>query len=164
MEALVMFGLAILGLVLACLILPWINHSRIKMLRKQMAQLKRDMAELRMGSKKPVDESAARSQEAEAMTGSKVGWDHTEHSPAQHAVPITPDPSSLHAGMPAANHTEEQAKGVEHQFGGMAFVWLGAVALALAGFFLVKYSIEAGLLSPAVRVTMGIIFGIGLLY
>ncbi len=178
-----MFGLAILGLVLACLILPWINRSRIKMLRKEMAQLKRDMAGLRMGSKKTVEDSAAQSQEAEAMSKSAGEWDHAEHAPAQHDVPIAPGaaalasegngidldqtqekPSSSHAGMPAANHTEERSKGVEHQFGGMAFVWLGAVALALAGFFLVKYSIEAGLLSPAVRVTMGIIFGIGLLY
>ena len=63
-----MFGLAILGLVLACLILPWINRSRIKMLRKEMAQLKRDMAGLRMGSKKTVEDSAAQSQEAEAMS------------------------------------------------------------------------------------------------
>ena len=178
-----MFGLTILGLVLACLIMPWINRSKIRTLRKEMAQLKWDMAELRMGSKKPVDDSTAQSHEAKVMTESAGGWDHAEHAPEQHAVPITPDaaasapegngpdldqsqeePFSLHDEMPAANHTAEQSKGIEHQFGGMAFVWLGAVALALAGFFLVKYSIEVGLLSPAVRVTMGIIFGIGLLY
>jgi hypothetical protein len=183
MDALIVFGLTILGLVLACLILPWINRNSIKMLRKEMAQLKRDMAELRMGARKPVDDSAAQSQKAEVTTELSGGGNHAEHAPAQHTVPITPDaaapaaegnsldldrsrekPSSLHDEMPAANHTEEQSKGIEHQFGGMAFVWLGAVALALAGFFLVKYSIEAGLLSPAVRVTMGIIFGIGLLY
>ena len=183
MDALIVFGLTILGLVLACLILPWINRSKIKMLRKEMAQLKRDMAELRMGSRKPVDDSAAQSQEAEVISELSGVGNHAEHAPTQHAAPIAPDaaasapesnspdldqsrekPSSLHEEMPAANRTEEQSKGIEHQFGGMAFVWLGAVALALAGFFLVKYSIEVGLLSPAVRVTLGIIFGIGLLY
>ena len=40
----------------------------------------------------------------------------------------------------------------------------GAVALALAGVFLVKYSIDTGLLSPAVRVILGFLFGIGILY
>jgi uncharacterized membrane protein len=182
MDALIVFGLTILGLVLACLILPWINRSKIKMLRKEMAQLKWDMSELQMRARKPVDETAPQSQRAEVMNELAGGGNHAEHAPAQHAVPITPDaaasapesspdldqsreePSSLHDEAPVANHAEEQSKGIEHQFGGMAFVWLGAVALALAGFFLVKYSIEVGLLSPAVRVTIGIIFGIGLLY
>lgn len=36
--------------------------------------------------------------------------------------------------------------------------------MALAGFFLVKYSIETGLLSPTVRVALGMMFGGGLLY
>ena len=39
----------------------------------------------------------------------------------------------------------------------------GGVALALAGFFLVKYSIDQNLLSPAVRVILGGLFGLGLL-
>lgn len=183
MDALIVFGLTILGLVLACLILPWINRCKIKMLRKEMAQLKWDMAELQMWARKPVDDAAAQPQKAEVMTELAGGGDHAEHVAAQHGVPITPDgaasapegdspdldqgreePFSLHDEMPAANHTAEQSRGVEHQFGGMAFVWLGAVALALAGFFLVKYSIEAGLLSPTVRVTLGTVFGIGLLY
>ncbi len=51
----------------------------------------------------------------------------------------------------------------EQQFGARLPVWIGGVALALAGFFMVKYSIEAGFLSPAVRVVLGIIFGAGLL-
>ena len=141
MDALIVFGLTILGLVLACLILPWINRSKIKMLRKEMAQLKWDMAELRMGSRKPVDDSAAQSQEAEVMTELAGGGNHAEHAPAQHTAPITPDvaasapgsnspdldqsreePLSLHEEMPAANQTEEQSNCIEHQFGGMAFV------------------------------------------
>ena len=105
---------------------------------------------------------------ASASTGDGFGLDKTGEKPP-----------SLHSGMPASNHAEEgierskdaerskeseRSKGFEYQFGGRTSVWLGAVALALAGFFLVKYSIEIGLLSPTVRVTMGIIFGLGLLY
>lgn len=42
-------------------------------------------------------------------------------------------------------------------------VWIGGVALALAGAFMVKYSIETGFLSPSVRIIIGGLFGIGLL-
>lgn len=39
-------------------------------------------------------------------------------------------------------------------------MWAGGLALALGGIFLVKYSIESGLLSPAVRLTFAAIFGL----
>src|SRR6266851_582559 len=41
-------------------------------------------------------------------------------------------------------------------------VWLGGVALALGGGFLVKLSIDYGLLTPAVRVVLGVLLGVGL--
>ena len=41
--------------------------------------------------------------------------------------------------------------------------WIGAIALALGGVFLAKYSLEAGLLSPAMRLSAGGLFGIGLI-
>ncbi len=41
-------------------------------------------------------------------------------------------------------------------------VWLGGVALALGGAFLVKLSIDYGLLTPAVRVTLGVLLGLAL--
>ena len=41
-------------------------------------------------------------------------------------------------------------------------VWLGGLALALGGAFLVKLSIDHGLLTAAVRVALGILLGIGL--
>jgi uncharacterized membrane protein len=42
-------------------------------------------------------------------------------------------------------------------------IWLGAIALVLAGAFLVKFSIDRGLLGPAVRVALGLTFGVVLL-
>mgnify|MGYP006286900557 CR=1 FL=1 len=41
-------------------------------------------------------------------------------------------------------------------------VWVGAICLIFATFFLVKYSIEQGWVSPMVRVTLGALFGCGL--
>lgn len=53
--------------------------------------------------------------------------------------------------------------GLEEQLGARVPVWIGSIALALAGAFLVKYSFERQWLSPTVRVVLGVLFGIGLL-
>jgi uncharacterized membrane protein len=51
----------------------------------------------------------------------------------------------------------------EFRLGGRIYGWLGGIALALAGVFLVKYSLDQQLLSPTVRIVLGALFGIGLL-
>ena len=53
--------------------------------------------------------------------------------------------------------------GFEFNFGKKLPVWIGGIALAFAGFYLVKYSIDLGLLTPAVRVFLGFIFGVGMI-
>lgn len=51
----------------------------------------------------------------------------------------------------------------EELFGRQLPIWAGGITLAVAGFFLVRYAIDVGLLSPAVRVAMGLVFGLGLI-
>ncbi|GAA4647536.1 hypothetical protein GCM10023115_54980 [Pontixanthobacter gangjinensis] len=51
----------------------------------------------------------------------------------------------------------------EDVFGRLLPIWAGGITLAIAGFFLVKYSIESGLLGPQVRVALGFLFGTALL-
>src|SRR5207248_3335022 len=53
--------------------------------------------------------------------------------------------------------------GFEERIGTRWVVWLGGVTLALGGFFLVRYSIDAGLLGPGVRVLLGGAFALALL-
>src|SRR5882757_6761910 len=53
--------------------------------------------------------------------------------------------------------------GWEQRLGARAFIWLGAITLALAAIFLVRYSIEEGYLSPDVRVILAALFGAGLI-
>ena len=48
----------------------------------------------------------------------------------------------------------------ESKLGARWAVWVGGIALGLGGILLVKYSIESGLLSPAVRLAMAAIFGL----
>jgi len=53
--------------------------------------------------------------------------------------------------------------GLEEKLGARLFVWVGAVALALAGTLFVKYSIDQGWISPPVRIALGVLFGAALL-
>lgn len=53
--------------------------------------------------------------------------------------------------------------GFEERLGTRWVVWIGGLALALGGFFMVRYSIEAGLIGPGVRVFLGGLFALALL-
>ncbi|OHV72294.1 DUF2339 domain-containing protein [Ensifer sp. LCM 4579] len=68
----------------------------------------------------------------------------------------TSDPGAA-AAAPIAVASRES---LESRIGGRWPVWVGGLALALGGYFLVQYSIEAGLLSPAVRLTLSAAFGL----
>lgn len=52
--------------------------------------------------------------------------------------------------------------GLEQRLGTHLPVWVGAIALALSGVFLVQYTIEQGWLGETVRVTLGVLFGVAL--
>lgn len=53
--------------------------------------------------------------------------------------------------------------GLEERVGTRWVVWIGGLTLALGGFFLVRYSIDQGLLSPSVRIALGGLFALALL-
>ncbi len=114
-----------------------------------------------------------------------------EDDPSRAQVPVTPDiiagtaPAQPLAAVPApprsiAAAAEPGAAGghedaldaepptgfsfdFEDIFGRRLPIWGGGFALAIAGIFLVRFSIEAGLLTPAVRVAMSFVFGLALL-
>jgi uncharacterized membrane protein len=52
--------------------------------------------------------------------------------------------------------------GLETLVGGRLPIWIGGAALVLSAFFLVRYSIESGLLGPAARVVLGALFSAAL--
>lgn len=86
--------------------------------------------------------------------------------PASSAVPPSARQEAQGEGTdygtrrPAA--TASDGGTLEQKLASRWMVWLGAVTLALGGVFLVKYSIDRGLLGPAVRTSMGVLLGIAL--
>jgi uncharacterized membrane protein len=92
--------------------------------------------------------------------------------------PIVPDVESIApAATPQAGAAQETAggppapppplpqtdPGFEETLGTRWVVWIGGLTLALGGFFMVRYSIEAGLLGPGVRTILGGLFALALL-
>jgi uncharacterized membrane protein len=78
------------------------------------------------------------------------------------APPFEPDPLPVAEVAPAAEVPPVAVPahvGWEQRLGARAFIWVGAVTLALAAIFLVRYSIEEGYLSPEVRVILAAVFG-----
>jgi uncharacterized membrane protein len=75
-------------------------------------------------------------------------------------VPMT-RPASVPRVTPASAATE--AKSFEENFGTRWAVWIGGIALVLGGYFLVRYSIEQGLLGPGVRIFLGALLAAALI-
>lgn len=84
-----------------------------------------------------------------------VGGPHYEEKAAE--TPASAAPASQ------AGPDLEEKIGLEERLGTRWVVWIGGLTLALGGVFLVKYSIEAGLLGPGVRVLLGGLFALALL-
>jgi uncharacterized membrane protein len=77
------------------------------------------------------------------------------------AIPDRPAPPSLEPDP--ADPALQPGPGFEERVGTRWVVWVGGLTLALGGFFLVRYSIEQGLLGPGVRVLLGGLFAFALL-
>ncbi len=74
---------------------------------------------------------------------------------------VTPGPP-----VPPAPTTPPRSLGFEERFGTRWVVWVGGIALALGGVFLVRYTIQQGLIGPAVRIVLGgllacVLIGVG---
>jgi len=84
--------------------------------------------------------------------------------PATAGEPAAPDAASGPTAMPPPLPPPSPADpGFEERIGTRWVVWIGGGTLALGGFFLVRYSIEAGLLGPSVRTVLGGLFALALL-
>ncbi|WP_044563725.1 DUF2339 domain-containing protein, partial [Azospirillum sp. B4] len=77
-------------------------------------------------------------------------------------VPMAPQPEPPPVPPPPQEIPVPAAPGLEQALGTRWLVWLGALAVALAGVFLAKYAVDQGLLGPAVRLSLGVLFGVGL--
>ena len=161
--------MTVIGVVLglAVLVLPWIAIFRVARVERRLQEVEARIA--RLFTELAALRSTARSEAPEEAPSEEPDWAVLAASapPAEEIaagietaeVPMLVPPSAPVEKPPAAPRPT-----FEQQFGVRLPVWLGGAALALAGFFLVKVSIERGWLSPSVRVILGLAFGAWLLY
>lgn len=81
-----------------------------------------------------------------------------ENVPGPWSAPeITPKRPEV---APAAVAKAARQSDVETALGTRWAVWVGGIALALGGLFLIRYTIEAGIFGPGVRLTMAAVLGL----
>ena len=75
-------------------------------------------------------------------------------------TPRSPAKSRPPEGSDSPEGSDRRLKKIEESLSSRWMVWVGGLAVALGGGFLVKYSIDRGLLSPLVRVSLGFVMGV----
>jgi uncharacterized membrane protein len=78
--------------------------------------------------------------------------------------PAAPPASAVPSTPPPAPSSRPPQIGFEERFGTRWVVWVGGVALALGGIFLVRYTIQEGLIGPGVRIMLGALLALVLVF
>ncbi len=142
------FFLAILSfpvIAVVSLILTLAARARLKRLEVKLARLERWLAD--------QDEFAPSREAPLAPIPAPTARTTEQKTVADEAVAPVPEP--MPAPPPAPPVPAQPKISLEERFGTQWAVWAGGIALALGGFFLVRYSIEQGWFGPAQRVLLG---------
>ncbi len=166
----------LLGLVLVVVLVatPFLSIAAFlgqRALRRDMRRLAAELAALRAAAPagraapaeaavtppagpEPAPEAKAAAATETTAPPPRTGWpEPTRWTPLEEAPAGT---GSGAAVKPAARESFEE------RLTARWLVWLGAATLALAGVFLVKLAIDAGLVGPAVRIGLGFLLGAAL--
>ncbi|WP_354670560.1 DUF2339 domain-containing protein [Aquibium sp. ELW1220] len=113
----------------------------------------------------PVDERAAAAAARESTTRALAELEAQAARPRRYAWSAEPEPEPEPEPAPAPEPSAAMMPArpdIETALGTRWAVWVGGLALALGGVFLVRYSIEAGFFGPGLRLFMAGLFGIAL--
>jgi uncharacterized membrane protein len=126
--------------------------------RDSVRQLQRRVAELEASRPPtPATEEPLRAPPApKPAAPAKESSPPTETLHPEPAVPIVPPAAPPPVRPPSAAAAPPRT--LEERFGTQWVVWIGGLALALGGIFLVRYTVEQGLFGPGVRIFLAAIF------
>lgn len=148
-----------------------LKHSgRLKALEARVAQLELEM--LSAGVPRPAPPASAPEQApplapdagarpaptAADIAPPAAGAPSPVPPPISVPAPSAPPPrGAIPPAPPASAGLKERMAGFEEKVGARWAVWVGGIALALGGVFLVRYAVEQDLIGPAARVGLGLL-------
>jgi len=152
-------NLIAIGLAVVCIVLVIGSRDRMRTLEFRLALIERRLREAQAGTATPA------ATEAPPEPDDSIVPEPSIRETAEPAAPEAPAPQSQPQAEPVASAATPAAPGpsLEERFGTQWAVWVGGLALALGGFFLVRYSIEQGWFGPAMRVALGALLALTLL-
>ncbi|HEY8300030.1 MAG TPA: DUF2339 domain-containing protein, partial [Methyloceanibacter sp.] len=151
-DLLIAAVLAIPVLAVISLIVAMSTRKRLKQLELRIAGLEWKLAALADQAPPAAPVTAIIPEPAkEEKTFATAAEPPPPSEPEEAAAPSAPPP-------PAPRRI-----GLEERFGTQWVVWAGGIALALGGFFLVRYSIEQGWFGPGARVVLAGIVALALI-
>jgi uncharacterized membrane protein len=170
----VLLGLLVLAIPIASIVgmvMTVGTRSRLRVLEQQLNRLQRRFDALPdpvVTPARPPDQAPTRPPQPPAEPAVSVPPPDVPppRPPAEPPAPPPPRaaPQPARTTPPTAPPSPAQpAMGFEERFGTQWVVWIGGLALALGGFFLVRLSIEQGLVGPGVRVTLGALLGLAVI-
>lgn len=168
MDELFLFVALIVLTILVGSVLGIIAFSRTQELRRRIELLEAAlraprpaMAAAEAPPKATIAEDIAPEDRGEAPTAAQDAAEPTQDGIEEAAQPAAEEPAMEETPPeePTAEAPPLAARtSLEEKIGSRWAVWVGGLALGLGGIFLVRYSIEAGLLGPAARVLLGLVF------
>lgn len=168
MDETILLGLIAIAWALGTPVLAIVAMVRASSAREQSARLADEIAALRrliaqggVATLPPLEAELQPQPAAELEAQPAPSPPPTEELPPPFEPAAPPPPVPVfETAQPAAMAA---AGGWEQKLGARAFIWVGAITLALSAIFLVRYSIEEGYLSPEVRVILAALFGFALI-
>lgn len=161
MEELFWIALVVIGIFALPIILAVVAMNKAERVSRELFKLRNEIDILRMSAAQPAAPEAA----PEVVEPPAAGEPEADPAPAEDFAAATTKAAGnaneiAHEGdQPAAKAARST---LEENLAGTWFIWIGAVAIGLAGLFLVKYMSDAGLLGPGTRVVIGLVCGIAL--
>lgn len=159
--------LPIILLFIFCGSLYWLYSQQNKLkeiineLRVELHDLEDEMAKYMQRPDEPhTPQESPESIIAEAVKKQPVVIDAKKEKKSPIPAPPIPTKPTSQTKKTTQTKQEDSLKTFEENLSSRWMVWIGGLAIALGGGFLVKYSIDSGLLSPLIRISLAFIMGI----
>lgn len=181
-ELYILIALAIAGTFLGGAVFGWVAFFKVRQLEKDVYRLNQRLKATLQPAEQPESQQRPSQHTSLEQTSSEHASseysepdiappehneDHSVNSPPAQPPPSSPTPTvpdvslSSPANAPVAAGSDTPGFRALANWQGNWMIWLGGLCIALAGIFMVRYSIEQGLLGPGGRIALALMTGLG---